>query len=178
VRNAIVWCGLPDPGETRVAVQEQADETARGLRQLIIALEMIDPDRIGKTAAEIVAVATDENSQPSLEVREMFRDAVEALISKPDGRRLGNRLRHLRKRVIDGKFIDLAGEDAKRVNRWAVFGAEQFHDQPQTHAPHAPHAPASTVLAAPSEDVGHVEDVIHLRPARELAGAGADEELF
>ena len=35
VRNALVWCGLPDPGETRVVMQEQADETARGLRQLI-----------------------------------------------------------------------------------------------------------------------------------------------
>src|SRR5262249_13237116 len=119
VRNAVVWCGLPDPGQTRVAVQEEADETARGLRQLVTALEMIDPDRTGKTAAEIVSAATAEDSPPSPEVREMLREAVDALVSRPDGRKLGNRLRHLRKRVIDGRYLDLAGEDARRVNRWA-----------------------------------------------------------
>ena len=86
VRNAVVWCGLVDPGETRVAVQDQADETARGLRQLITALEMIDPDQTGKTAAEIVAAATVEDAACSPEVREMLRDAVDSLVSKADAR--------------------------------------------------------------------------------------------
>lgn len=175
VRNAIVWCGLIDPGQTRVAVQEQADETARGLRQLIAALEMIDPDRTGKTATEIVA-ATDEDSAHSSEVREMVCDAVDALVAKRDGRKLGNRLRHLRKRVIDGKFIDLAGEDTKRVNRWAVFGAEQFRSRPGSHAPHAPHP---TTPVPGGEDVEHVEHVIDPGAEMEAAGAGTrDEELF
>ena len=56
----MVWCELADPGETRVAVQQQADDTAHGLRQLIAALEMYDPERVGMTATEIVAAATDE----------------------------------------------------------------------------------------------------------------------
>jgi hypothetical protein len=155
----VVWCGLVDPGETRVTVQEQADETARGLRQLLAALEMIDPDRTGKTAAEIVSVATAEDSNYSSEVREMVRDAVESLAGKFDGRKLGNRLRHLRKRVVEGKYIDLASEDAKRVNRWAVFGKERFHDRAGTHAPHAPHPPSPMAAESPSEDVEHVEDV-------------------
>jgi hypothetical protein len=176
VRNAVVWCGLPDPGETRVAVQEQADETARGLCQLITALEMIDPEGTGKTAAEIVATATEENSPHSVEVREMLREAVDVLVSKPDGRKLGNRLRHLRKRVIDGKYIDLAGEDTRRVNRWAVFGAEHFRDRPGTHAPHAPHPPAP---APAGEDVEHVEHVVPPGAEIEAAGVGTgDEEVF
>jgi hypothetical protein len=158
VRNALVWCGLVDPGETRVAVQEQADETARGLRLLITALERIDADHTGRTAAEIVASASEENSTCSTEVREMVRDAVESLIWKLDARKLGNRLRHLRKRVIDGKYIDLVGEDAKRVNRWAVFDSARFHDRPKTHAPHPPHPHSEPVI---SEDVEHVEHVIH-----------------
>jgi hypothetical protein len=182
VRNAVVWCGLPDPGETRVAVQEQADETARGLRQLIAALEMIDPEGTGRTAAEIVGAATGECSSLSPEVREMLREAVESLVSKPDGRKLGNRLRHLRRRVVEGKCIDLAGEDARRVNRWAVFGAERLRGRPEQHAPHAPHAPHPPSPAAPPpgrEDVEHVEDV--LAPEADVEGAGinvGDEEVF
>ena len=175
VRNAVVWCGLPDPGETRVAVQEQADETARGLRQLIAALDMIDAEGTGKTAAEIVAAATEEDSPHSVEVREMLRAAVDSLVSKPDGRKLGNRLRHLRRRVIDGKYIDLAGEDSKRVNRWAVFSAERFGERPGSHAPHAPH-PASA--PASGEDVEQVEHVFPPGAEMEPAGARADEEVF
>jgi hypothetical protein len=138
---------------------------------------MIDPDRTGKTAAEIVAAATAEDSPHSAEVHEMLRDAVDSLVAKPDGRKLGNRLRHLRKRVLDGKYIDLAGEDTKRVNRWAVFGAERFHARPEPHAPHAPHPkpPASPR----GEDVEDVEHVVH--PEAEMAAAGVgtgDEELF
>ncbi len=176
VRNAVVWCGLPDPGETRVAVQEQSDETARGLRQLVAALELLDPDRTGKTASEIVSAA-EEGSSHTPEVREMVRDALEMLIGKPDGRKLGNRLRHLRKRVVDGKYLDLSGEDTKRVNRWAVFGAEQFRTRPAGHAPHTPHPQEPSVPRR--EDVEDVEDVVHPDAETEVAGAQAnDEELF
>jgi hypothetical protein len=89
VRNAVAWCGLPDPGETRQVVQEQADETGRGLRQLLAALELIDPDRRGLTAAEIVGRAYDPDTRDSPEVREMLVAAIEALVSRPDGRKLG-----------------------------------------------------------------------------------------
>jgi hypothetical protein len=179
VRNAVVWCGLPDPGETRAAVQEQSDETARGLRQLIAALEMIDPNHIGRTAAEIVGAATAEDSKSSPEVREMLREAVESLVSRLDGRKLGNRLRHLRKRVVDGKYLDLAGEDAKRVNRWAVYGAERFHARPKTHPPHPPHPhPEAAGVPPASPDVEDVEDVFPPDAELEAADHRADEEIF
>lgn len=179
MRNAVVWCGLPDPGRTRVAVQEQADETARGLRQLIAALEMIDPEGTGRTAAEIVGAAAEERAAHSREVREMLREAVESLVVKPDGRKLGNRLRHLRRRVVEGKYIDLAGEDSKRVNRWAVFGGEQLHARPEQHPPHAPHPAAPAAPPTRREDVEHVEDV--LAPDAEMEGSSisaGDEEVF
>ena len=154
VRNSVVWCGLVDPGETRVAIQEQADETARGLRQFIAGLELIDPDRTGKTAAEIVGAVSDENSGYTPAAREMLLNAIDTLIGKPESRKLGNRLRHLRRRVIDGRYIDLAGEDTKRVNRWAVFGAEQFHVRSEPRPQHPPHPPESTSPVNLSEDVG------------------------
>ena len=160
VRNAIVWCGLPDPGETRDVIQEQADETLRGLRQLIAALDIIDPERNGLTAAEIVGAAYDENSPHSPEVREMLRDAIGSLVVKPEARKLGNKLRHHKPaRVVDGQYIDLAGEDTKRVNRWAVFDGNSLQTRPQTHAPHTPHTPNSAPASPPSEDVEDVEDV-------------------
>jgi hypothetical protein len=90
---------------------------------------------------------------------------------------LGNRLRHLRKRVVEGKYIDLAGEDAKRVNRWAVFGAEQFTTGPASHAPHAPHphaVEAGQVLA----DVEHVEHVVSPGAETDSTAGPNDEELF
>ena len=178
VRNAVVWCGLPDPGETRVAVQEQADETARGLSQLIAALEMIDPEGTGRTASEIVAAA-DEGSSRSSEVRgDVPPRALEALVGKPDGRRLGNRLRHLRRRVVDGKCIDLSGEDAKRINRWAVFGSERLRARPAEHPPHAPHPPAPAPKRGASADGEHVEDVVVPGAESDLVPTRPDEEMF
>ena len=108
-RNAIVWCGLVDPGETRVVIQEQADETARGLRMLLIALETIDSGRNGLTTAEIIDAGYGENSPHPSTVREMLRDAIDSLAGKPEPRKLGNRLRHLEllSRSMGG-IIDLA----------------------------------------------------------------------
>jgi hypothetical protein len=177
VRNAVAWVGLPDPGLTRLAVREQADETARGLSLLIDALEVIDPDRHGKTAAEIVTAGEDNSPVPP-PVREAVREAVETLVGKPDGRKLGNRLRHLRKRVVGGKYIDQAGADKRRLNRWAVFGADKFH-QSREHAPRAPHPLGAGASPPPSEDVEHVEHVTPADPdSCSSAAVPDDEEVF
>jgi hypothetical protein len=137
-------------------------------------MERIDADRVGKTAAEIVAAGENGTAYPP-EVRDMVREAVEALVGKPAGRRLGNRLRHLRKRVVHGTYIDQAGEDAKRVNRWAVFGAEQFNQWPGAHAPHAGHPAESATLSPDVQHVGHVPAVGVESPVDAL---GPDQEGF
>lgn len=161
VRNAIVWCGLADPGDTRAVIQEQADESLQGLRQLVVALDMIDPERNGLTAGEIVGAGFDAGSPHSPEVREMLCTAINALVAKPDARKLGTKLRGLRRRVVDDRYIDLSGEDRRRVNRWAVFDLQSFASKGRGHAPHAPHPPVRTLSAATGEDVEHVEDVFH-----------------
>jgi hypothetical protein len=158
VRNAVVWCGLPDPGVTRQAVQEQADETGRGLRQLLAALELMDQDRHGLTAAEIVGRAYGDDARDPPDVREMLVAAVEALVSKPDGRKLGYRLRHLRKRVVDGRFLDLAGQDGG-VNRWVVRTSREFFAGPGP-CPSSPACPSG-----PAAEPKDMEEMQHMSPA-------------
>jgi hypothetical protein len=141
VRNAVVWCGLPDPGETRQVIQEQADETALGLRLLIAALELVDSDRNGLTAGEIVGAAYDQNSPHPKETVSMLVAALEALIGKSDGRRLGYRLRGLRRRVVDGKFLDVRGRGERDANRWVVVPASEFRRDRETCPPSPPCPP-------------------------------------
>src|SRR5262249_45680075 len=54
VREAVVFAGLPDPGETRLALQTAADRDAGAMSALLVALERMDPGRRGVTAAEII----------------------------------------------------------------------------------------------------------------------------
>jgi hypothetical protein len=45
VRNAVAWVGLPDPGETRLALQQTSDVTAENMAVLLTALQKMDPER-------------------------------------------------------------------------------------------------------------------------------------
>lgn len=155
VRNAVVFAGLPDPGLTRMSIQAQADDVAQGLGQLINVMEMIDPDRLGITAAEIVSRAQSPNLIDSSEVREMLVEAVGALVSKPDARKLGNKLKSLRRRVVGGKYLDLAGASVG-VNRWAVFDATRNWTRPGPH-PSDPSHPST------AKDVKDLKDVNPVR---------------
>jgi hypothetical protein len=170
VRNAVVWCGLTDPGETRQVVQEKADETGRGLRQLLAALEFVDPDRRGLTAAEIVRRATDEDTRMSSEVREMLVSALDALVSKPDGRKLGYRLRHLRRRVVDGRFLDLAGQDGG-VNRWIVRSSKEFAGE-AVSCPPSPACPSDDTCGL--KDIEGMQDMVPAGPEPNLVGHTRD----
>jgi hypothetical protein len=124
VRSAVVWAGLPDPGETRLLLQEQADVAAESMSTLLACLEQIDPQRCGLTAAAII-----ENARnPPISGPDCYgdlRDALEALLGKLDARALGNRLRSYRRRIFQGRFIDQAGTQ-QRAARWAVFPASDF----------------------------------------------------
>src|SRR5262249_4519507 len=52
VRSAVIWVGLPDPGETRLLLQESADVTAEWMGVLLGCWERMDAARRGLTAAE------------------------------------------------------------------------------------------------------------------------------
>jgi hypothetical protein len=125
VRSAVVWCGMPDPGETRLRLQDQADVTAESMGAILACLEKLDPERQGLTAAEIVHRAFPrDQSALAPEVIEL-RAAIEALIGRGDAQRLGYKLRAFRRRVFHGRFLDRAGADHQAA-RWAVYPASAF----------------------------------------------------
>jgi hypothetical protein len=141
VRSAVVWVGLPDPGETRLLLQKQADVAAEGMAMLLQCWEQMDPERRGLTAAEVVQRLKDcpTDSLPAHHAE--LRDALEGLLSKLDARALGTLLRSYCRRVFGGRFIDRAGARQRAV-RWAVYPAEAFrrraahtHDTHHTHSP-------------------------------------------
>jgi hypothetical protein len=141
VRSAVAWTGLPDPGETRLLLQQQADTAADNMAVILRCWEQLDPDRRGLTAAEVIhRLFKDKN--PPLNPPEYyadFRDALEALLGKPDARGLGTRLRSYRRRVFQKRFIDQVGKEHQAA-RWAVFPEGQFRKRPE-NTPPTPHTP-------------------------------------
>jgi hypothetical protein len=124
VRSAVVWAGLPDPGETRAILRQAADTDAGALAALLDALNQLDPDCHGLTCAEIVEQAKSPAAPPP-EWHAGLRDAIEALAGRLDPQRLGYKLRGYRKRVVGGLYLDRAGTHAKTV-RWAAYPASAF----------------------------------------------------
>lgn len=117
VRAAVVFAGLPDPGQTRLALQTQADRDATSLAVLIAALEKLDPHRRGLTAAELIELAKKAGTGgPESELKA----AVEELCGRLDSRALGCRLRHFRRRTVGGRVLDHAGADRTHAARWVV----------------------------------------------------------
>lgn len=168
VRNALVWIGEPDPGDTRLMVQEQADHTAASMCSLLAALEMIDPERVGLTSAEIVKRAYAEPSTKPDDVMQMLRESIDGLIAKPDSRQLGFKLRANKRRIFEGRFLDTVGTSGGS-NRWAAFPANEFHGERQSsHSSH--HHPTTeegdgeigeTFGTAAARGDGEVGDISH-----------------
>src|SRR4051812_16698226 len=107
VREAVVFAGLPDPGETRLALQTTADRDAMMMSAMIEALERMDPDRKGVTAAGIIDAVRRPGDRPP-EWFEDLKSAVEELCGKLDGRVLGYRFRAFARRNFGGRMIDRA----------------------------------------------------------------------
>ena len=130
VREAVVFAGLPDPGDTREALQSAADQDAGAMTTIVNGLERMNPDRRGLTAAEIVGRLTGTYDTPDW-ICEM-RSAAEDLCRKLDPRALGLKFRHFKRRNFGGKMLDAAGEDRVSGNRWAVFPASRSASRPSS----------------------------------------------
>jgi hypothetical protein len=104
IRQCVVWLGLPDPGTTREELRNTADQEARVLGAMLDALREADPAGTGMTSAGIIAAM----QRPGCE---LLREAVHQLCGTtperpPSSRSLGNRLQHLKRRVVGGRAID------------------------------------------------------------------------
>jgi hypothetical protein len=124
VRSAVVWIDLPDPGETRLLLQERADPAAESIGVLLTCWEQIDPERRGLTAAELIQKC----KEPPVGSEALYadvRDSLEGLLGKLDARALGTKLRSYRRRVFQGRFVDRVSKQ-HQASRWAVFPASHF----------------------------------------------------
>jgi hypothetical protein len=139
VRAAVVWLGEPDPGESRLSLQRSGEEKAEAMRLLMHCWEKMDPDRRGLTAAAVMHRLGKEpwTEPPNDPYYADMRGAVETLVGKADSRLLGYYLRTYRRRIIDGKYFDHAGEEHK-VMRWTVYPAEFFSAETSPLSPLSP----------------------------------------
>lgn len=146
VRAAVVWVGMPDPGETRLLLQDQADVNAEGMAVLLACWEKMDPERRGLTTAEVIDLLHKQPPESPPDFHADAKAALESLLGKPDARQLGNRLRSYRRRIFQGRFIDQVGKKHQAA-RWAVFPAGDFQSG-MKDTPHTRHTPR------PDEDRG------------------------
>ena len=134
VREAVVFAGLTDPGETRLQLQSRADRAANAMEEIIFGLYEMDTEGRGKTTAEIVKRLKDDDS-PTGPIADM-RAAVEELCGKLCGKILGYRFRDFVRRNFGGKMLDKAST-VQGKNRWVVISAGSRRDTDDAH--HRPH---------------------------------------
>ncbi len=123
VRQAVVWCGLPDPGANRQNLANQSDREAVALRQLIDGWAEIDQADVGVTVTDVISTLTDHPDRYA-----GLRSALLELAPPRDGktlnpRSIGMKLHHLRRRVIGGKFLDR--RNSRQGAKWRVYASDQ-----------------------------------------------------
>lgn len=111
VRQAIVWAGLRDPGETRASLRDATDTGTDQLQELIHALVHVYAGQ-KLTAGEIVAKAKGDGGHALREALEAYTGGKGPLTAKGVGRLL---LR-VRGRIVDGQRV--AGEKRKQWAWW------------------------------------------------------------
>jgi hypothetical protein len=141
VRSAVVWTGLPDPGETRLLLQKSVDVTAQHMSVLLDYWQQMDEGKRGLTAAEVIKTLYKEAPLQVPDWHADFKNLLEEMLDKPEARALGTKLRSYKRRIFGNRFIDQKGT-LDRAVRWAVFPAQQFWQRPENtqHTQHT-HTP-------------------------------------
>lgn len=152
VREAVVFAGLPDPGETRMSLLTSADRDANTMGAMIAAMEKLDDKRAGKTTAEIVDAAL-QFGTGTPEWQPELKAAVEELCGRLDGRTLSYKFRQFGRRNFGGKMIDKARAGHGGVIRWAVFPAGPAAST-KTSPPSPPSPPPETIPTGGDGDNG------------------------
>ena len=118
IREAVVWCDLPDPGQTREELAKRSDVVASVLQAIINQWPNIDPHDEGLTSSELLKSL--EERRPEYEaIREAICELCGTAGDKlPGTRSLGNRLSRIRGRVVNGKALD--SDDQHGKARWVV----------------------------------------------------------
>jgi primase-polymerase (primpol)-like protein len=140
VREALVYAGLPDPGETRLVFRSSADREESSMTAILSVMRDMDRDSRGLTTAEIIdRVKGPPPDDPPPRWYIDLRSAIEELCGRLDGRTLGYRFRHFQRRNFGGQMLDKASPE-HGVNRWVVRSATEIRSGPD-HVPHLTHRP-------------------------------------
>jgi hypothetical protein len=121
VRNAIVWAGLPDPGDTRAELDE-VDTDSNVLSDLIAGWEDL-PNGAGThgcTVAQMLEALRDDTEERRYG---RLRAALAELCAHPPGqlptaKKVGYALRHFRGRVVGGRKLQMRVVHGNRL--WFV----------------------------------------------------------
>lgn len=129
VREALVWTGQPDPCSTRRAMAVAGDVLMESLQQLIEAWRVFDPDRRGIVLSELIDQFESHPTSPE-HPSAVLRMALLNLMggsgtSGLDARKVGNKLRSLRRRVVSGHYLDVDPNGSRRHGAlWRLYPAE------------------------------------------------------
>jgi hypothetical protein len=133
IRQAIFWAGWPDPVRPRIELRSSIDNETAAIQALHDALDAVDPNRAGLTAAEILRKATGDVTAPlgssrregNQELREAILDFCPTHDGKlPNPQKLGYSLRRIRGRYV--KERALVGKPAAHGRSvWLITGGNR-----------------------------------------------------
>ncbi len=119
IRQCVVWLGMPDPANGRIELMSRSDVQASALRLLIESWHEVDPSDEGLTTGELLALLG-RSRDMYLSVREAILELCGGTAEKlPSVRTVGNKLRHVRHRIVCGKMLD-SRQDRTGAQKWRV----------------------------------------------------------
>lgn len=139
IPQAVMWVGLPDPRETQRTLQTFSDDSEQQLRDLHDAFAAYVNPRDGVVVADLIeALYGGQPRQTKAAV--MMRSALEAITdtkvgTTPTARQVGNKFRAFRKRVIDGRYLDINSGIKTRggVVWWLVSTGDERGSHTRSH---------------------------------------------
>jgi hypothetical protein len=114
IRQAVIWCGLPDPCEGSRHVARESDEKTEALRTVIDNWPLFDVEDRGVTSNILKSKAN-----VGEETRLAWCELCDCQEDDLNPRKIGWALRRYRGRVVSGWCIDDVGQDGKsRTKLW------------------------------------------------------------
>lgn len=138
VRQAVVWVGLPDPCLTRKTLAESADTVGDALNQLHDAWAAYDATKHGVVLSTLIASLYGAQQEHGFQAdtNADMRAAIENFLGTPPGktptaRKLGNRLRSVRRRVVNDRYLDMDRDRHERGGAvWRLLGEGRTSELP------------------------------------------------
>lgn len=110
VRSAVVWSGQADPCASRKELAETSDTTREALDQFMLAMTGYLTEDAGFVVSELIGNLYPAHREPPMDPGSVaVRAALEALTPggrEPTAKVVGAKLRHFRRRVVGGRYID------------------------------------------------------------------------